>query len=158
MIFFLRLVQTLSLTFWIGAMVFFSLFVAPSAFAALPSRHLAGTLVSLVLTRLHQLGMVAGVLYLVCGIALSTVAPAAPRVLSGRHLLVVLMLALTIASQWFVSPRMVALRTDMANMDATPADSPLRIEFNRLHRWSVRLEAGILLLGLATLFVHLKKP
>ncbi len=158
MIFFLRLVQTLSLTFWIGAMVFFSLFVAPSAFAALPSRHLAGTLVSLVLTRLHQLGIVAGVLYLVSGIALSTVAPAAPRVLCGRHLLVVLMLALTIASQWFVSPRMVALRTDMVNVDATPADSPLRIEFNRLHRWSVRLEAGILLLGLATLFVHLKKP
>ncbi len=157
MIFFLRWLQTLSLMLWVGAIVFFSFFVAPSAFSALPSRHLAGTLVSLVLTRLHQLGIVAGILYLVGGIVLSTIAPAAPRVLSARHLLIVLMLVLTIASQWIVAPRMVALRSAMVSIDATPADNPLRVEFNRLHRWSVWLEAGTLLLGLATLFLHLRK-
>ena len=157
MLFFLRLLQTVSLTFWVGGIAFFSFFVAPSAFSALPSRHLAGTLVSLVLTRLHQLGMVAGILFLASGMVLSTMAPAAPRVLSPRHLLVVLMLVLTITSQWMVSPRMVALRSAMVSIDATPADNPLRIEFNRLHRWSVWLEAGTLLLGLAALFMHLKK-
>ncbi len=157
MIFFLRLLQTCSLTLWLGAIVFFSFFVAPAAFAALPTRHLAGTLVSLVLTRLHQLGTIAGLLYLVCGVVLSAVSPAAPRVLSARHLLIVLMLVLTIASQWFVSPRMVALRGEMVSIDATPADSPLRTEFNRLHRWSVWLEAGTLIVGVAALFIHFRK-
>ena len=158
MIFFLGFLQTLSLTLWLGAIVFFSFLVAPAAFSALPSRHLAGTLVSLVLTRLHQMGMVAGLLYLASGVVLSAVAPLAPRVLSPRHLLVVLMLVLTMASQWFVSPRLVGLRGEMVSIDATPGDSPLRVEFNRLHRWSVWLEAGTLLLGLAALFAHLKKP
>ena len=39
-------IETLLLSLWLGAMVFFSFAVAPSAFAVLQSRHLAGLIVA----------------------------------------------------------------------------------------------------------------
>ena len=40
----------------------------------------------------------------------------------------------------------------MVSVDATPKDNPLRVEFDRLHDWSVRLEVAVLLIGIASLF------
>src|ERR1043166_7406491 len=39
-------IEALMLTVWLGAMIFFSVAVAPSAFAVLPTRALAGQVVS----------------------------------------------------------------------------------------------------------------
>jgi putative copper export protein len=157
MTFFLQFLQAISLAVWLGAIVFFSFFVAPSAFAALPTRQLAGTVVSLVLTRLHQLGIIMGLMYLGCGVVLTVVAPGTSRLLSLRHLFVVLMLVLTCTSQWVISARMAALRSEMGNIDAIPTENPVRVEFNRWHQRSVWLETGTLLLGLAALFAQLKR-
>ena len=35
---------------------------------------------------------------------------------------------------------------------ATPKDNPLRVEFDRLHQASVRIEVAVLLIGVAGLF------
>jgi hypothetical protein len=37
-------------------------------------------------------------------------------------------------------------------VDATPKDNPLRVEFDRLHQTSVRIEVVVLLLGIVSLF------
>jgi len=55
-------------------------------------------------------------------------------------------------SQTRVTPRLAELRTEMVSVDATPKDNPLRVEFDRLHQTSVRIEVVVLLLGLAALF------
>jgi uncharacterized membrane protein len=149
----LRFVQVFALGTWLGAILYFSFAVAPAAFATLPSRDQAGAFVGLALGRLHHLGVIAAVIYLVASLGLGRslkafVQPAAIGV--------ILMLLLTVASQHVVTPRMAALRTQMVSVDATPRDNPLRVEFDRLHRTSVRLEGSALLIGLAALFLTVR--
>jgi hypothetical protein len=75
------------------------------------------------------------------------------RPLAARHLLIALMLLLTVISQFAISPKMHAIRDEVGVIDNVPLDSPLRVEFNRLHRWSEGFETGVLLLGLAALYL-----
>jgi len=91
---------------------------------------------------------VAGVIFLVSSLCYNRLAMGSAHVMSGRHMVVVLMLVLTLISQFGVSPRMHVLRTSVGEIDNVPLDNPARVEFNQLHVWSTRLEGGILLLGL----------
>ena len=63
------------------------------------------------------------------------------------------MILCTMASQYGVIARMDVLRAQMGSVDATPAENPLRVAFDRLHQYSVRLESAVLLSGLAALFL-----
>jgi len=149
----LRYVEFLSLGIWLGGIIFLSFVVAPGAFATLGSRDQAGALVGLALGRMHVLGIVCGMIFLVARGAMSLLAGRGlSALLAPAALLVILMLLLTGVSQYGVSPRMAHLRQQMVSVDRTPEDNPPRIEFNRLHRTSVRLEVAVLLAGLAALF------
>ena len=75
------------------------------------------------------------------------------RVLAARHLLIVLMLLLTLISQFAIAPKMHALRAQAGVIDNVQLDSPPRMEFDRLHIWSEKFEEGVFVLGLATLFL-----
>ncbi len=165
-----RFLQVFALGTWVGSIVFLSFVVAPGAFATLPTRDQAGAVVGMALARLHVLGYVAGAVYLVVTAfrGRSAAALARPAVL-----VVVLMLALTLVSQQWVSPRLASLRVEMGSvhgeqgrtihgeqgrtLDRTLADHPLRVEFNRLHQLSVLLETCVLLLGVAGLFLTVRK-
>jgi hypothetical protein len=149
----LRTVQFLCLGLWLGSDVFLSFVVAPGAFRVLGNRDAAGAMVGFSLGRMHLLGVVCGVVFLVARLMrtrtfASLVAPVA--------LCVVLMIALTVASQVGVSPRMAVLRVQMGSIRATSQDSPLLAEFSRLHRISVLLESGVLLAGLAAIYLMVK--
>jgi Domain of unknown function (DUF4149) len=150
----LRFLEVFALGTWLGGILYLSFAVAPGAFGTLGSRDQAGALVGLVLGRLHVFGVIAGIVYLVVAVALAR----SPAALSRpAALAVILMVALTAVSQWGVSPRMAALRTEMGSVDRTPVESPLRAEFDRLHRISVRLEGSVLLLGIAALFLSVRE-
>jgi hypothetical protein len=145
----LRTLEFLCLGLWLGADVFLSFVVAPGAFRILGSRDAAGALVGFALGRMHLLGVICGIALLLARLVrtrtfASFVAPVA--------LCVVLMIALTVASQIGVSPRMAMLRVQMGSIQATAEDSLLLAEFSRLHRISVLLESGVLLAGLAALY------
>ncbi|HVO56484.1 MAG TPA: DUF4149 domain-containing protein [Dongiaceae bacterium] len=145
---FLRTLEFLSLGLWLGSDIFLSFVVAPGAFSVLASRDQAGAMVGYSLTRMHLLGVVCGVLFLLVRTIrtrdfASLAAPVA--------LCVVLMMVLTVVSQSAVSPRMSALRVQMGSIQATAPNSPLLAEFNRLHGVSVFLESGVLLAGIAAL-------
>jgi uncharacterized membrane protein len=155
----LRFVQVFALGTWVGSIFYFSAAVAPAALRVLQNQDQAGLLVEFTLRRLHTLGVVAGVIFLLASAALAISVND-----SGKSFLlpvagVVLMLILTIISQHVVIRRMTHLRRQMVSVSATPPDSPLRVEFNRLHQWSVRLEGSVLLLGFAALFLTVRnKP
>jgi uncharacterized membrane protein len=153
---FLRFVQVFALGTWVGSILYFSFAVAQVAFSVLSSRDQAGLMVGQSLSRLHALGMIAAVLYLVAGVALagSLRAFTAPATIG-----VVLMLLLTAVSQTYVTRRMADLRREMVSVDATPKENPLRIEFDKLHDVSVKLEGTILLIGVAALYFTVRtKP
>lgn len=145
----------LALGGWIGAIVYFAAVVTVGAFAVLPNQDLAGGIVGYTIGGLHDFGIAAAVIYLVAAICLrgSLAAFARPGAIG-----VVLMLALTLASQWIVIPRMDALRTQMGSVQATVATNPLRVQFEHLHGISVDLEVAILLIGLVTLYLTVREP
>src|SRR6267378_3797829 len=152
---FLRTIEFLGLSLWLGSDVFLSFVVAPGAFRILASRDQAGAMVGFALWWVHMIGVVCGIAILLARVLRtrtfsSLAAPAA--------LCVVLMIGLTVVSQHAVSPKMAALRTQMGSIQATTAaDSPLLAEFSRLHRISVSLESGVLLAGLAAMYLMVKE-
>ncbi|MGB0034312.1 MAG: DUF4149 domain-containing protein [Candidatus Acidiferrales bacterium] len=149
----LRFVQVFALGTWLGAIIYLSFVVAPGVFGTLANRDQAGAVVGLVLGRLHHLGVIAAVIYLVAGLGLGRSLKA---LIQPAALGVILMLLLTLASQRLVTPRLASLRTDMVSVDATPRDNPLRIEFDRLHRISVQLEGAVLVIGIVALFLTVR--
>jgi len=149
----LRTIEFLGLSLWLGSDVFLSFVVAPGAFRILASRDQAGAMVGYGLWWMHMTGVVCGIAILLARLLrtrtfASLATPAA--------LCVVLMMLLTVVSQHAVSPRMAALRVQMGSIQATVADSPLLAEFSRLHRASVSLESGVLLAGLAAMYLMAK--
>lgn len=145
----LRFLQFLSLGCWVGSIVFFIIFTA-GIFSVMPTKDLAGMVVGYSLARLHILGIVAGCVYIIATMVLEKSVAALAR---PAPLLVFFMIVCTVASQYGVIARMDALRAQMGSVDATPADNALRVAFDRLHQYSVRLESAVLLSGLAALFL-----
>ena len=150
-----RFVMLLSLVVWVGGIVFFAFVLAPTVFhpGILPSRQLAGAVVSRSLSILHWMGLVCGVVFVVCSLIDSQVVSGVAAPFAARNLLVYAMIVLTLVSMFAISTRMLALRNDMVFIDNVPQDDARRVEFNRLHVWSTRLESTVLLFGLAVIFL-----
>jgi len=145
----LRFARMLALGTWVGSIIYFVAIVTRGAFAVL-TRDQAGALVGFTLGGLHQLGIVAAIVFLIGTIGLDTSFKSLARPAS---LGVVLMLLLTLASQRIVIPRMDTLRREMVSVDNTPFSDPRRAEFDHLHDISVDLEGGVLIAGLVALFL-----
>jgi hypothetical protein len=147
-----RFGQVFALGTWVGAIIYFVAVVTRGAFAVL-TRDQAGLMVGFTLGGLHQMGVVAAVVYLIAALG----AARSPRALVRPAALgVILMLAMALASQRIVIPRMDVLRVEMGSVDATAAGDSRRAEFDRLHGISVDLEGGVLLIGLVALFFTVK--
>ena len=151
---FLRAIEFLGLSVWLGSDVFLSFVVAPGAFSVLASRDQAGALVGYSLTRMHWMGIVCGVVILVVRLVRTR---SASGLAAPAAVCVVLMMVLTVVSQAAVSPKMAALRVRMGSIETAAAGSPLLAEFGRMHRVSVGLESGVLLAGMAALFWMVKE-
>jgi len=152
---FLKFVQVFALGTWVGSIIYLSFIVAPGAFATLKDRDQAGAMVGYSLSRLHLLGMIAGVLYIVAAFVLVR---SMKELVQPAILGVVLMVTLTAFSQGMVTSRMYALRTQMVSVEATPKENPLRVEFDRLHQVSVKVEVAVLLIGIVSLFFTVRNP
>jgi uncharacterized membrane protein len=150
---FLRYLMLLSLIVWLGGLIFFAFVLAPTAFAALPSRHLAGSVVGRSLSTLHWMGILSGILFLASSILYSRLTKGTPHVFAARHVLICLMLALTLISQFGIMPRMDTLRASIGEIDSVPPDNPARMQFDALHVWSTRVESGVFLLGLLVVYL-----
>lgn len=150
-----RFLMLLSLVVWVGGIAFFAFVLAPTVFHAgiLPSRQLAGAVVSRSLGILHWIGLISGVVFVVSSMIESQIVNGVADPFAGRNLLVYAMIVLTLISMVVISTRMLALRNDMVFIDNVPHDDARRVEFNRLHVWSTRLESAVLLLGLAVIFL-----
>ena len=154
-----RFLQLLSLVVWIGGIAFFAFVLAPTVFhpGILPSRQLAGQVVSRSLGILHWIGLTCGVVFLIASMLDSQITTGFTPVFAARNLLVFVMIVLTLISMFAISTRMLELRNDMVFIDNVSHDDPRRVEFNRLHEWSTRLEGAVLLLGLGVIFLTARR-
>jgi Domain of unknown function (DUF4149) len=149
---FLRYLMLLSLIVWLGGLIFFPV-VAQTAFSTLPSRHLAGTVVGRSLGILHWMGIVSGLVFLAGSMLYSRLTKGTAQVFAARNVLIGLMLALTLISQFSIIPRMDSLRASIGEIDSVPPDNPARMQFDGLHVWSTRVESGVILLGLVVVYL-----
>jgi hypothetical protein len=149
-----RFLQVFSLGTWVGSILYFGAVVAPAAFTVL-TQDQAGALVGVALTRLHLLGIIAGVVYL---LATAVGERSVAALVRPAPLLVFAMIMVTMFSQFYVIGTIDGLRSQMGSVSATPHDNPLYISFDRLHTLSVRLEMAVLISGLGALLLTVRKP
>jgi uncharacterized membrane protein len=149
----LRFLMLLSLVCWIGGLIFFAFVLAPTAFSVLPTTHLAGNVVGRALGKLHWMAIISGIIYLISSLLYSRLIDGTAHVFALRHVLLCLMLALTLISQFGIIPRMDVLRTSLGEVSAAAIDNPERVQFDALHVWSTRVEGAVLLLGLAVVYL-----
>jgi uncharacterized membrane protein len=150
---FLRFLMLLSLVCWIGGLIFFAFVVAPTAFTVLPTTHLAGNVVGRTLGKLHWIGIISGIVYLISSLLYSRLTDGTAHVFALRHVLLCLMLALTLISQFGIIPRMDVLRAQVGDFGTVPLDNPIRMQFDALHVWSTRVEGAVLLVGLVVVYL-----
>jgi len=146
----LRLLQFFALGTWVGAILYFSLVVAPGAFHTLSNPDQASAFIGYTIGHLHMAGIVLGIIYLVA----TMLAANSVRALgSSASVCVMLMVVLTAISQYLVVARMERLRLEMGSVWATPPEHPMRVAFERLHGVSFWLEVVVLLAGVAALYL-----
>lgn len=147
----LRTLLYLALIVWLGAEIFFPVVAAITFSTLAGDTHTAGTIVGSLLRILHGIGLVAGFV----AMALLALAPAwniyKPRAVLGPMILVLLMLACTVYSQYGIIPAMERDRIAAGGaIDLRDPSDPAVAHFNMLHNRSEHVEMAILLLGLAT--------
>jgi hypothetical protein len=129
-------VRLLLLGIWLGAAIFFSFAVAPSAFAVLPARELAGAIVTRTIGIVNISGFIIGLLLL----ATAWVRRSMPmkRAWTLEVVALALVVLATGVGHWVISARMAALRLSMGRpIDEVAQNDPLRLAFNNLHGYSV---------------------
>ncbi len=149
----LRFLMLMALIVWIGGILFFGAVVAPTVFTVLPTHELAGRVVNHSLGMLHWMGIISGVIYLICSMTYARLARGFAHPFAARNVFIVVMIALTAISLFVVTAKMEALRTDMGVIDSVPFSDTRRVEFNRLHAWSTDLEGGVLVAGVFVVFL-----
>lgn len=141
-----------ALALWVGAVVFFSLIVAPAVFTVLPPED-AGRVVGAIFPRYDGLGVVAGFVAVVAAALVRRASGAAAWGVVTAMLGV--MLAATLYAAAAVHPRAQALRPALHQSAVDPG---VRAEFDRLHRRAVQLNGVVLLLGVAAICVAAAIP
>ena len=153
----LRTLLYLALIVWLGAEIFFPIVAAITFGTLQPDTHSAGAIVGQLLRILHNMGLVSGVVAL----AVLALAPAwaiyKPRAVLVPMAFVVLMIGLTVYSQYAIIPAMERDRIAAGGaIDTNDVTNSNTIDFNKLHNRSETVETAILLFGLLTVILVAK--
>jgi vacuolar-type H+-ATPase subunit I/STV1 len=137
-------IYLLALAIWLGAMVFFSAFIAPILFTRLPIAE-AGAFLSTLFPRYYILGYVAGAIGVALAAYLAIVrGPGGWWTVAGVALAAAL--AITVTAGTVIRPRVDAIRSVAEEQNPDPLR---KAEFDRLHKLSVTLNGAVLVLNLA---------
>ena len=128
--------RLLLIAIWLGAALFF-IGVAQSAFAVLPSREMAGSVVNRTLSILNYSGIAIGLILVLTSLISRNVANR--FLLWAERVLLVLIVAACAVGQFVIGLWMQFTRAQMGGrpIDELAADDPLRLQFNNLHEYSV---------------------
>jgi hypothetical protein len=123
------LTSALLIAFWVGAAILTIAIVTPAAFAVLPTRTLAGSLVGRVLPALFLSGILVG----------ATVAVLAGTAGSaGAAVTAALAACACVIAQFVINPRIARMREEIGGpIDVLPLDDARRVAFGLLHGYSV---------------------
>mgnify|MGYP000323124357 CR=1 FL=1 len=147
--FFLQFIYLLSLSLWIGALIFFSFIAAPAIFKTLP-HETAGDVVGNIFPKYYQLGCLCAVLSLGSLALLSAQSNAWHEV---RIMVLAFMTLITFYSAFVIGPKVRQLKTTLRAMKNQPAYAEKSKRFSRLHGFSMVLNLLVLIAGIVLLFL-----
>jgi hypothetical protein len=149
---FLSNIRLLLLGLWLGAAVYFSFALAPSAFAVLPARELAGALVSRSLMIVNLAGFVIGLILLATSFVAAQNSNRA--VAWTERILLLVVTAAAAVGQFVIALWLSFVKAQMGKpIDEVPLEDPLRVQFNNLHEYSVWVLIVGMLAALAAFFI-----
>ena len=154
---FVRDFRALLTALWLGAAVFF-IAVTQSAFAVLPTRELAGALVSRTLMILNLSGLAIALILLAASFVKRNAAK--PFFLWTERLLLALVAASCAVGQFVIGVWLAYVRAQFGGkpIDEIAADDPLKIQFNTLHEYSVWVLITAMIAALLAFFIISRKP
>ncbi len=154
----LNKLRILLIAAWLGAAIFFSATVAPSAFGVLRAaevanpREIAGAIVNRTLSVVNTAGFAVGLLALILAFPLRKLY--GPRAFVIQLMLLGLMTLTTGIGQWVIAAKMRALRLAMdAPIDSVSLNDPNRVAFATLHGYSVAALSIAIIAGLIVYFL-----
>ena len=151
-----RDIRLLLIAIWLGASIFFSFAVAPTLFAVLPLRELAGAVVSRSLAIINMGGFIVGLLLLASAFPYRKLVSNRAFALEVTSL--VLLSLGAFMGKWVIAVRMQALRAAMGRpIDEVGELDPLRVAFNGLHGYSVTSLSIAMLAGLVAFFLIVRR-
>ncbi len=141
----------LAISCWLGGAALFTFLLTPILFHAY-SRDLAGGIVGVLFPGYFRWSLVCGVVALFCRL-----------LVRGRFTLVAAclltaMLALTAVQATVLEPRAAALKRDIPSFVTTPAEHPARVQFRRLHAWSMAANLAVIAGGAVLLLLTTLTP
>lgn len=153
---FISNLRLLLIALWLGAAVFF-IFVAQSAFAVLPSRELAGSVVSRTLMIVNLSGLGIGLILLLSSFIKRL--NIKPFFLWTERVLLVLLVAACAVNQLVIGSWLSYIRAQFGGkpIDEIALEDPLRIQFNQLHQYSVWILMGSMIAALVIFFFIARK-
>jgi len=141
---------------WLGAACFFSFAVAPSAFAVLESREMAGSVVNRTLAIVNYSGLIIGIILL----ASSFIAKETTNRIwlwTERFLLLILTAACAVG-QFVIALWLSMLRGQIGRpVEDVALDDPLRVSFNTWHQYSIWVLVGAMIAALLVFFIISRK-
>jgi len=151
-------IRLLLLASWLGAAVFFSAAVAPSAFRVLRAfklpnaSEIAGAIVTRTLSVVSTSGFVLSVLLLITAFVLKESYGQLAFIL--QIVLLVILGVTTGVGEWVIAAKMRGLRAAMhMTLDQIPAGDPSRVAFDALHGYSVTALSIAIIAALIGFFV-----
>lgn len=140
----------LALSLWVGGMIFFSALVTPGIFNAL-DRPAAGKLLAELFPTYYRSGAVCGALALLVALLLFVFDSGSRLLRFAQMVLVLVMLAATFYAGWMLQPRIHALRSERTASPSQAQRDTAERSFQKLHRRSVQVNAGVMALGIVGL-------
>ena len=156
----LRALRLLTMVIWVGGLIFFAFIEAPTAFRVMGTNRQFAQLIGDSVSELNRLGQIAGFIFLVATTMVWLRAWRRRRwVLVAQIVLVVLMIAASMYVQAGILPAMERDRIAAGgDITAAPATNSARLDFERLHPLSEKVEGAALFLGLGVILVMAAEP
>ena len=145
---------------WVGGLIFFAFVEAPTAFRVMGTTRQFAQLIGDSISELNRLGHVCGFIFLIATAMVWLRAWRRRRwLLIAQIVLVVLMIAATMYVQAAILPAMERDRIAAGgDITTAPATNPARLDFERLHPLSEKVEGSALFLGLGVILVMAAEP
>jgi uncharacterized membrane protein len=140
----------LALSLWVGSLLFFSIIVTPGIFTTL-DRPAAGKLLAELFPRYYRTGAMCGAAALLVLMLLFLFDSGSRSLRFLQLILVLLMLSATLYAGWILQPRIHQMRQERLRAAPPGQHEDAEARFQKLHARSVRVNTGVIALGVAGL-------